>query len=214
MSALVVDDVSFLDRLRGRAAALGRSPDELEMQWGLAVRDMSFPITREGHLLLGDPWNRWAEIEATPAMTHVLAWLLMPAPEQTSGLLLYGPPGTGKSFAAAFLCVVRDVLRPEGGEPPEWLQAAEMAHRITYARDVRLSARTAVLDDLGASSVTDAQVTALESFLDSRGKPGRATVITSNAQPSALKLVYRARAASRFALFRGGEFVCQGKDRR
>jgi hypothetical protein len=204
----------FLDRVRARAAKLGRH--DLPMIWALAVRDLDFPLTPHGYELLADPFTRWDELRQTPGVAAVIEWLLCDAKEQSNGLFFYGPTGSGKSFAAAFLCVVRHVLRPENGSEPVWIQAADLARRVLFERDIDLHARTMVIDDLGAGSVTDAQIGALEVVLDQRGKPGRATVITTNATtPSALQELYRARNASRMrGLFAKSLVLCNGDDLR
>jgi DNA replication protein DnaC len=209
---------AFAEKLRARALALGIAPtpervdDAIRERWALAVREMPFPLTPKGFRALSNAWTEPPKL--TDALGLVLTWLMKPKDEQENGICLYGPPGTGKSFAAAFLCVVRYVLRNEGAAAPEWVQAFDLVQRVSFDRDVDLHARTMVIDDLGAKNVTDAQISALEHVLDARGRPGCVLVLTSNGQPKMISSMYRDRVASRMALFRGSAVLCSGDDLR
>jgi hypothetical protein len=203
----------FLARLTARAAAKGINEAKLREEWRrAAVQTLPFPLTRDGYTRLADPWTH--EIHITGALQMVLLWLLAPPAKREVCLCFVGPTGTGKSFAAAFLCVVRTVLRDEGAALPEWISSRSMSKRVLVEQDVNLGARTLVIDDVGAHAITEGAMSAMEEVLDARGRPDVFTLLTSNMKASEIGSKYGARARSRLIALAGKSIACTGSDLR
>lgn len=142
--------------------------------------------------------------------------------EDNRNLLFVGRPGTGKTFL--MLSVARELLgkgfsvfyttapqmfeslrtwrtlKASFSPDPTRLEEAEAIH------DSLVSCSLLLIDDLGTEPSTSSRYTDLLGVLDSRLKPGMRTIISSNADPTALRDTYDERVLSRlvgnFALYR------------
>ena len=142
------------------------------------------------------PMRKWdAEIRQIPGdpefLVPVRAYLenLHENLLKGNGLLLWGPPRSGKSAIAT--AVVREVAAHMCRA--YWLEAFEMVdgwieedHRYDRMREAHL----VVLDDLGMEGDVDFRKDVVRRALKYRLERAGATIITTNMNPSKLKLKY------------------------
>lgn len=135
------------------------------------------------------------------------------------GLFLSGAPGTGKSHLAAAL-----LLRwRQSGRPGLWRAAAEFYRllRETYREggtaessilQEHVEAGLLVLDDVGATGLSDHERRATLELLDARLNALRPTIVTSNLTVAEIGERMDDRLGSRLASLRA--FALRGRDRR
>jgi len=136
------------------------------------------------------------------------------------GLHLAGALGVGKTHLAvavmADLIRRRIVKRARFVFVPEFLEQIRASFKDPASSPVEgaKQAELLVLDDLGGHSTSDWVRQQLTIIINTRWSEGRATIVTTNAEPGELDVTLGERSASRLAGMLRARAVIDGEDRR